>query len=216
MLLELLKQPTARDKQRLAGPSSLASPCDACVAKALKNLPQPENDYWLGAVIGTAVHNLVESRAPEGALSEVNLHIGDIPGYGEIRGTVDFYMDGVVRDWKGTTRKKRPGLEKGYLNPQPVEGEPLTAMEGRFKIRGYVGQMHLYARALVELGYPVEKVVLEFFCRDGVTDSDIFQMEFDYDPEFAQAVWDRVIYIWENLNDVKWGSDPMCYPCSMS
>lgn len=219
VLKEMLKKPTSRDKQVLAGPSSLASGCDACVAHALTN-PEESGDrpYWLGAVIGTAVHNLVERRVEKhlpGALSEVNLHIGDLEGYGEIRGTVDFYEDGIVRDWKGTDRKKKPGLVKAYDAPTPVEGEPNTAKEARLKLRGYVGQMHLYARALVALGYPVEKVVLEFFCRDGVGDDDIFMMEYDYDPEFAEAVWNRVQYIWNNLYDEAWVSDPYCIACSL-
>lgn len=219
VLREMLKQQTARDKQALAGPSSLASGCDACVAHALTNTPEPkERPYWLGAVIGTAVHLLTEKRVakhlPE-ALTEVNLHVGDLEGYGEIRGTVDFYENGIVRDWKGTDRKKKPGLLKAYDAPVPVEGEPNTAKEARLKLRGYVGQMHLYARALVALGHPVDQVVLEFFCRDGSGDDDIFTMEYQYDPEFAEAIWNRVVFIWNNLYDEKWASDPYCVACAL-
>lgn len=208
--------PTKRDKQALAGPSSLGSACDACVARALKGEPEGEHTYWLGAVYGTAVHALAEERVPllrPNALSEVNLHIGNLEGYGEIRGTVDFYEDRVVRDWKGTMRKTRPGLLKAYEAPLPVEGEPMTVKEARVTVRGYVGQMHLYARALVAEGYPVDKVALEFFCRDGSSDEDIFVLEFDYDPEFADAVWNRVVYIWENLYDQEWATDAYCASC---
>lgn len=215
ILLEVLKRPTDRDRQVNAGPSSLATPCNACVAKALRNEAEPEErPYWLKAVIGTAVHALVESRLSS-AVSEIKLSIGHLEGYGEIKGTVDYFDEPDLRDWKGTDRKKRPGLQKAYDHPAPEEGEANTTRASRFKLRGYVGQMHLYGRALVAQGKTVETLTLEFFCRDGVGDDDIFVFQYDYNQEYADAIWARVEYIWEHLYDEEWSSDPDCFPCGV-
>lgn len=214
ILLELLKEPTDRDRQVNAGPSSLATPCNSCVARALRNEPEKPSPYWLKAVIGTATHKLAESRL-DSSVSEIKLHIGHLEGYGDIRGTVDYFKDGDLRDWKGTDRKKRPGLIKAYDHPAPEEGEANTTRASRFKLKGYIGQMHLYGRALEALGHKVDTVTLEFFCRDGVGDDDIFVFQYDYDPEYAEAIWARVVYIWENLYTQEWEIDPDCFPCTV-
>lgn len=214
ILLEVLKEPTDRDRQVNAGPSSLATPCNSCVARALRNEPEKPSPYWLKAVIGTATHKLAESRL-DPSVSEIKLHIGHLEGYGDIRGTVDYFNEPNLRDWKGTDRKKRPGLIKAYDHPAPEEGEANTTRASRFKLRGYVGQMHLYGRALVAQGHKVETLALEFFCRDGVGDDDIFVFEYDYDQEYADAIWSRVEYIWTHLYDEEWSSDVDCFPCTV-
>lgn len=222
--LELLKQPTARDRQVLAGPSSLGSGCDACVAYALSNPEREENYYWLGAVIGTAVHLLLEERektTPGGsaALLEHKVVVGEVPGYGVIKGSIDRYETRTRRvvDYKTTLKKHVPSLKKAYENPEPVEGEPLTWKEARLKLRGYVGQLHLYGLALTRAGKKPKTLVLEFICRDGSSDEDIFPFEFDYDLEYAELLWGRVLYIHENLNNpkVKFASDPHCQSCAL-
>lgn len=218
MLIELLKQPSERDKQSKAGPSSLGSCCDRCVQRALRNEPQPLTQYWLGAAIGTAVHAMAEKngirRGDPNALLEVKVEVGDVPGYGIIKGSVDrFEIDtGTVRDYKGTTRKDKPSLLAAYDHMTPQEKEPNTHKKARLKLRNYVGQMSLYGLALSRMGYEVSSLVLEFFCRDGSGDDDIFELEFDYDPAFAQAVWDRVVYIWTHM-DEDYKAQPHCWPC---
>lgn len=219
--LELLKQPTARDRQVLAGPSSLGSGCDACVAYALSNPEREENYYWLGAVIGTAVHALLEKRSAshQNVFLEHLVTIGEIPEYGIIRGSIDRYETRTRRivDYKTTLKKSVPSLKKAYEFPEPQDGEPLTWKEARLKLRGYVGQLHLYGLALTRAGKKPKTLVLEFICRDGSSDEDIFPFEFDYDLEYAELLWGRVLYIHENLNNpkVKFASDPHCQSCAL-
>jgi len=214
ILLEVLKQPTDRDRQVNAGPSVLGSPCNSCVARALRNEPNPSSPYWLGGVYGTATHKLVESRL-DPSVSEIKVHIGHLEGYGDINGTVDYFKDGDLRDWKSTMRKKRPGLQKAYDHPAPEEGEANTTRASRFKLKGYINQEHFYGRALEALGHKVDTLTLEFFCRDGAGDDDIFVFQYDYDPEYAELLWNRVVYIWENLYTREWESDPDCFPCTV-
>lgn len=211
----LLSLATERDKQRLAGPSSLANPCDACVARELRGDTEPsQRTYWLGAVIGTAIHGLIETRVQAPAEAEIRLTIGEIPGYGTIKGTADYYEPGLLGDWKSTTRKKLPAIKKAYDAPEPVAGESLTTKEARAKLKGYLGQTHLYGRAAIAGGREVQEIVIEFICRDGTGDNDIVALRYPYDPEFAEAVWNRVLYIWDNIERDDWESDPYCYTCS--
>lgn len=214
LLLPLLKRETARDKQKFLGPSDLSTPCNLCIARKFRGELDPQGPYWLGGVIGTAVHALAESRVEEPAKAEMRLVIGEIPGYGIIKGTADYWKDGVLGDWKGTTRKKLPGLKKAYDSPEPVEGETLTTQEGRFKLKGHVGQAHLYGRAMIERGYEVNEIAIEFFCRDGTGDDDIFPVRYPYDPEFAELVWERALFIYEHRYDEDWTSSPWCFACN--
>ena len=219
--LELLKQQTDRDRQTLAGPSSLGSACDACVAYALSNPEQEENYYWLGATIGTAIHLLLEKRAkgtPNVRL-ESKVVVGEIPGYGTIRGSMDRYETRarILRDWKTTLKKSVPSLKKAYEFPEPQPGEPLTLKEARLKLRGYVGQEHLYALALHRAGLKPRTLVIEFICRDGSSDEDIFVFDWPFDLAFAELLWARVMYVYENLNNPKvtFASDPFCTACAL-
>lgn len=218
---ELLAQETERDKQKLIGPSLMGSPCDLCVARGLMGEEDPRSPYWVGGVIGTAIHALLEERGraafPEDMHEQKGLVIGEIPGYGVIKGTADrvAVVDRALVDYKSTMKKKLPGFKKAYEAPEPVEGEPNTAKESRFKLVGYVGQGHLYARAVIEqFGHEIDTIVISFIPRDASTEEDLVQYEYEYDPEYAEIVWNRVVYIWENLYDENWQSDPNCYACN--
>lgn len=212
---KLLKQKTARDRQTLAGPSSLGSACDACVALALSNESEGENHYWVGAAIGTAVHDLLEKRArrQRNVLLEQKVTVGEIPGYGVIRGSVDRFeiKTGTVRDFKGTTRDKFPAMRNAY------EGDlkTLVAQEAQHKMEGYLGQMHLYGLALHNEGYEVNQVALDFFARDGKTDADFLELKYEFKLDFAQAVWERALYIHKNLGKEKFASHPHCIGCML-
>lgn len=212
---KLLKQKTARGKQTLAGPSSLGSACDACVAHALSNTDEGDPYYWLGATIGTAVHEMLDRRARRhrNVLREHKVTIGDIPGYGTIKGSTDRFeiKTGTVRDFKTTLKKHVPSLKNAYRG----DLETLVAMEADVKLRGYLGQGHMYGKALVEEGYDVKFIALDFICRDGSTDEDIFEFVYPYSQEFADAVWERVLYIHANLTTETFHSNPHCIGCAL-
>lgn len=212
---ELLKKQTARDKQVLTGPSALGSACDACVALALSPAVPGDNYYWVGAAIGTAVHDLLEKRArrQRNVLLEHKVTVGEIPNYGIIRGSVDRFENktGTVRDFKGTTRDKFPAMRNAYAGDLAT----LVAQEAQHKIEGYLGQMHLYGLGLHNEGYEVNQVAIDFFARDGKTDADFLEMKYDFDLDFAHAVWERALYIHKNLGKEKFASHPHCIGCML-
>lgn len=220
--LELLREQTDRDKQKLIGPSLIGSPCDLCVARALMGLEDEPSDYWVGGVIGTAIHALLEERGkktfPEDMHEQKGLVIGELPGYGVIKGTADRMAveDKTLVDYKTTMKKKVPGLKKAYDAPVPLDLEPTTAKEARFKLTTYVGQSSLYARALEDqYGLEIENIALNFIPRDASTDADVFVLLYDYEREYADLVWDRLTHIWNNLYGEGWSSDDHCYACSV-
>jgi hypothetical protein len=108
LAVELLKAPTERDLQVKIGASNLAQPCARCLADALlASRDDQDRPYWLGAVLGTATHNYLESRIksmhPE-MEPERRVVLGEIPGYGVVKSTTDLYIGEPhfqVVDWKG-------------------------------------------------------------------------------------------------------------------
>jgi len=223
----LLSSPTERDKQSKIGPSTIGSPCNKCIAEALH---RPVNDtapsrqqYWAGAAIGTAVHLYLEHRAPlffPELITEKKVKIGELLGYGWISGTADgvlppndsFYPVDVwtMLDWKTTQREKLTWIRQAALYaPEPGENKKLQ--EARFKLESYFGQTHLYAYGMVQAGVPVESILISFIARDAKTEDDFFEVTLDYDEEYALAVWDRLVYIWENLDTETWRGHPSCF-----
>lgn len=179
--------------------------------------------YWAGAAIGTAVHLYLEHRAkllfPE-MITEQKVKIGELEGYGWIGGTGDgvippntgFYpMDQwTMLDWKTTQREKLTWLRLAALHaPEPGENKKLK--EARFKLESYFGQTHLYAYGMVQAGVPVESILISFIARDAKTEDDFFEVPLDYDEEYALAVWDRLVYIWEHLDKKEFEGHPSCF-----
>lgn len=229
-LIELYRADQATYVGRKAGlgPSSLATECDKCVARALENALQgkvkgeEDNPYWFGAFFGTAVHGHAEELSKKfensaEVLAEFKLPLYTVAGYGEVRGVIDRFeiADGRIRDFKGGVRKDKKPLSDTYDRMmQPYEGEPVSHKKYRHKMRNYYYQCHMYGPALERLGYVVNEVTLEFFLRDGSGDADILVFDFDYNPALAKALWDRVDEIAANL-DGEWSSHSECYPCAI-
>lgn len=205
----LLKQQTARDKQIKVGASNLSSPCGRCLAHDLAGVQRNiSSKWWLGAVIGTATHGLLEERATKDKnnLSEHRVSIGAIPGYGEVKSTLDLYRikERRVVDFKTTTRDKLGPLKRAHAE-EPDEFDTDSVRSARFKLTQYWNQVMLYGKGMVEAGYPVDTVSIVFVCRDGKTDTDIWGIDAVFDPDRADAVWSRTLTIWEWLQA---GGDP--------
>ena len=225
ILLGMLKQETARDKQRLIGPSNLGNPCDFCVAQDLLNGTLPEDDlepeeriYWLGAVLGTATHMLLESRAPEGTEPETRVTVGTLDGYGTVTGSSDLYVPKkrLVVDYKTTTREKLKNLKLAFTTKASAyDPEPL--LRARFTAKKYIGQIMTYGKGCENQGWPVDTVGFGFICRDGLTDNDVWAHEMAYDPAYAEQVWRRVSSIWSALQSGRkldsFLSKTGCYSC---
>lgn len=136
LAISLLTAPTARDKQRRIGASNLSNGCDYCLACNFQgdDRATPITDRaWMGRVLGTAFHAVLEQRINEAldfdglegellqaaqaqmqtliglhpdAKSEVHTLFAHIVGYGDVGGTIDLQLPGQIGDWKGSTRKK--------------------------------------------------------------------------------------------------------------
>lgn len=215
LILDLLKNPGERDKQRLIGPSEIGNPCDFCVANRLLNVPKGSSQYWLGAKIGTAIHAELEReeekhivkpqsgkfRVLKGARIEQSVELGHIEGYGTVRAKPDLVIvsENHLVDHKTSSKKK--------VQHYKLDGVPMQ----------YVYQQQLYAWALNKAGITIERISLSFINREGTTDSDIWIHSFDYDESLALRAWDRLNSIWQWLqeaNDVEaLDSDPDCYYC---
>lgn len=208
-ILGLLKQRTARDKQVKVGASNLSTPCGRCLAHDLAGVRRnTSNKWWLGAVIGTATHGLVEERAvkDKNNLSEHRVALGEIPGYGKVKSTLDLYRikERNLVDLKTTARDKLGPLRRAHAE-EPDEFDTDSVRSARFKLTAYWNQVMLYGKGMIAAGYPVDTVSIVFVCRDGKTDTDIWGINAEFDPERADAVWSRALTIWEWLQN---GGDP--------
>ena len=209
IVMEMLKRETARDRQRLIGPSSLGNSCDFCLAREmLEGASSDEDDdrepdertYWLGAVLGTSVHMLLESRVPDGMQAESRVRIGEIPGYGVISGSTDLFVPELktVVDHKTTNRIKLKNLKLAF-GTKYTTYDPEPLVQARFTAKKYVGQAMTYGWGWEQDGYDVEQIAFAFICRDGLTDNDVWVKEMPYDRAYAERVWDRANRIWVAL-----------------
>lgn len=226
--LGLLKTPSSRDKQRKIGPSLYASPCTYCVGNYLAgNTIEGPNRYWLGAKIGTAIHNLLEKYAKRrafrkkypNALIEKKVQLGTLEGYGKLSGSADLVLadERMVVDYKTTDRDKVRAIKKAY-NSEPNRYDLSSVQEARYKLQSYAGQMGQYARGL-ELYHniQIDKLGIVFINRDGKTDSDVWAMTMDYDRDYAKKVWQRLDSIWKHVQEHGVDgleSHPLCWPCN--
>jgi len=216
LILDLLKNPGERDKQRLIGPSEIGNPCDYCVGNRLINTPKGTSKYWLGAKIGTAIHAELEReeekhvekpqsgrfRALKGAMIEQSVELGTIEGYGTVKAKPDLVLvsENHLVDHKTSSKKK--------VMKYKLDGVPMQ----------YVYQQNLYAWALNQAGIKIEKISLSFVNREGTTDDDIWIHSFEYDESLALKAWSRLELLWQWLQDghdvEELESHPDCYYCS--
>lgn len=220
LTLDLLKNPSERDKQRKVGASQIANPCDYCLGRALKQGGESKNQFnrwWMGARIGTAIHNALEAEeekhidrpasyhfdALEGAVIEQRITLGVIDGYGVIGSKPDLVLvkHNQLVDHKTSTRAK--------IAKYKLDGVPTA----------YVYQTQLYAWGLNKQGTPIERISLNFIARDGTTDADVWVTSFDYDESLAVKAWDRLQMIWDYIqnHDVSTlESHEDCFDCSIN
>lgn len=216
----VLKHPTRRDLQTTVGPSMLGSPCTRCLADAMLNGQyEGKSPYWLGAVNGTAIHAYFGTRAEElqealGVAVEVeqSVVVGDLPGYGTIKGSIDLYIpaERLVVDVKTTSRTHLAAYKRIALENDQAE----SLNESRMQLNTYINQVTLYGR-----GKGAEKLALVFVCRDGSGDNDIWAYPFDYDPELSDRIWNRAAALWAWLQEAdndpnQLDSHQFCWYCN--
>lgn len=216
--IELLWGDTERDLQVNVGASQFGSPCDYCCATDLIvsrpgvykhpiNLKPESDTYKLGSTVGTAIHALLEERTQEKHptwLSEYKVTIGEIPGYGVIKSTLDLYVPEHrwLIDWKTTSKSKLQNYKViTSFEPEKLNRLPSVYATDYATLRKYYGQTQVYAWALVNEGKPVDTVSMCFIQRDGLTKDQVWSYDCDYDGEYAEQVWNRINAIWQFLVD---------------
>ena len=206
----VFKTLTDRDKQVKVGPSNLGSMCTRCLADDfLKDDREDIGRFWLGSRIGTTIHEYASKvlESNKGVLTEFKVVIGEIPGYGTIKGTTDLYViaEKLSVDFKGTTRKKL-ALYQRLLR----DSDPSASLDSeRFKMNGYLNQLMLYGLGLENAGYEVENVAVAFIARDGTGDNDFWEWTVPYDRARAEKVLARGVGLWNALQS---GTDPETLP----
>lgn len=216
LVLDLLKNKSKRDKQTKIGASEIGDPCDYCVANRLLGRKKKDNEYWLGAKLGTSMHNELEREAEKfltgtpdyrfvylkNARLEQTIELGHIEGYGTVKSKPDVVLveQEHLLDYKSTLKKK---VAKYKLDGVPMQ---------------YVYQQQLYAWGLNKAGIKITRISLVFVNRDGSGDNDVWIYSFDYDESLALKAWDRLQLLWKWLeagHDVETlQSDPGCYYCN--
>lgn len=190
---------TERDKQVRVGPSSVGNPCPKCLGRELAGVKDYE--FSLYPWLGTAMHSYLEQSTFPEAQHELRVEVGEIPGYGPIKGSIDLYMDGIVGDWKLVNSKR--------IKTFRVKGPPDL----------YRYQTQLYARGCELAGLPVDSVAIIFIPRDSGDVRDIWVHEEDYQPEMAEAALERAGRVFEIVQTDGWESLPShddCWTCNSS
>lgn len=218
LVLDMLNDPSERDQQRKVGASNIANPCDFCLGNAMLAHGQRKNTFWMGARIGTAIHAALEEQAEQhidtpreakfdplrGAKIEEKIILGHVPGYGTIKSKPDLALtqhDHLI-DYKTTTKAK---LQKMRVTKSvPIQ---------------YIYQQQLYAKGLNDAGITIKRISLVFIARDGSGDGDVWVYSFDYDESKAVAAWDRMVGIWDYLQENNQDTEgltshPDCWYCS--
>jgi hypothetical protein len=199
LITELIK-PTERDKQTRVGPSELGNPCPRCLGRALMGAGGG-GDFSLYPWIGTAVHAYLEDNVFPDAQHELKLVVGEVPGYGEVKGTTDLYRNKTVVDWKVVGIKK--------IREYRVKG-----MRTQYRY-----QAQLYAKGCERIGLEVESIAIVCIPRDDGDPNNIWVYEEAYQPEMADAVLSRAGLIYERALKDGWASLPSdedCWTCSRS
>lgn len=222
LALGLFGQESSRDKQSKVGASDFSDPCEYHLAKKLSGSSQNEFKYWLGAKIGTSVHEFLETRIPTSDLElypefanvkiEEKIHLGKLEGYGDISSKPDLALidNAHLIDWKTSMRKKSAKLQAH------IYGEKEDP-ESAYTLRRYYAQVQSYARGLNLNGTPIDGCSLVFINRDGTYEPDIWTWTFEYNEAFANSIWSRLERIWNELQEEKdledFSREEFCFNC---
>lgn len=227
----LLIARSERDKQRRVGPSGLGKCCDLCLAEDLLGIKRPgENDKTpIAPLLGTAFHLLCEKRSHDmereaEVLVEQPVHVGDVGGYGSIKGTLDRFdiEAGEVMDWKLVSMKKMQTFTRLHRKAMRDGFDVVTADFGAAQFLQYYIQLCLYGKGMEDLGYEVNKVVLLLLPRDAtihVVESELTALSMPYDRDLAIYALGRAGLIYKKAREcddliTALDSAPECFYCS--
>ena len=224
-IIRELTKPSERDEQRRVGPSELGDLCERCLAEKLLGVHQEEKNYPLAPMIGTAFHLYLENTIGlEGYLKETKVTVGEIEGYGAIRGTADGFdtATGHVVDYKVLSKKKIKAFSSATFFDEGHNPEFYSDSLTEGQLKKYYYQMQLYGLGMENAGYEVNHTSLILFPRDCTVESVTsasHELCFKYNREAALNVLERAnqIFKWatdnrDNLEELS--SHPGCYYCT--
>lgn len=207
-----ITRPSARDKQKLPGPSDLADPCDVCLANKIAlalgfaiAAPFSARTFSLKAWNGTAVHQKIERDLPaiySHAEQEITVQIAEVEGLGVIKGHIDLYIpaQALMTDWKTTDVKK--------LNVIQSSGVPVS----------HFGQTMLYMLGLRRSGRPCDVSTLCYIPRDSNKISDIWVASCSFREDVALGLLERAARLTALVRSGETGAlapDDGCFVCTV-
>lgn len=173
--------------------------CPYCLG--LDMLGLKEQSFGWYPRLGTAFHYWAEHHNTiPGAVTEMKVTVGEIEGYGTIKGTMDLYLPHrkCIVDYKLVGKNTR--------QTAMVDG-PSTQ---------YRGQQHLYCKGAIAEGFDVERFAIAYIPRDSATLKDMYVYTEKYNPVFADKTLDRARKVWKYASSGRveeLPSDKECYTC---
>ena len=183
----------------------------------------------IAPLLGTAFHLLCEKRSRDmeresEVLVEQPVHVGDVGGYGPIKGTLDRFdiKAGEVLDWKLVSLKKRDAFKRLHRKAQQDGFDAIVEDYGAAQLLQYYIQLCLYGKGLEDQGYEVNNVTLLLLPRDAtvhIVESELTALQMSYDRDLAIYALGRAALIYEKArksDDLITALDtaPECFYCS--
>lgn len=183
----------------------------------------------IAPLLGTAFHLLCEKRSRDmereaEVLVEQPVHVGDIGGYGPIKGTLDRFdiEAGEVMDWKLVTLKKRDTFKQLHRKSQRDGFDAITELYGATQFLQYYIQLCLYGKGMEDQGYDVSTVTLLLMPRDAtvhVVESELTALSMPYDRDLAIYALGRAGLVYKRAKEsddliTDLDSAPECFYCS--
>ena len=183
----------------------------------------------IAPLLGTAFHLLCEKRSRDmereaEVLVEQSVHVGDVEGYGPIKGTLDRFdiEAGEVMDWKLVSLKKRDTFKRLYRESQRNGFDAIVEDYGAAQFLQYYIQLCLYGKGLEDQRYNVNNVTLLLLPRDTtvhVVESELTALSMPYDRDLAIYALGRAGLIYKRAKEsddliTALDSAPECFYCS--
>lgn len=189
-----------------------------------------ENDKTpIAPLLGTAFHLLCEKRSHDlewdaEVLVEQPVHVGDVGGYGPIKGTLDRFdvKATEVMDWKLVSLKKVQTLVRLHRKAMRDGFDAITTDFGAAQFLQYYIQLCLYGKGMQDQGYETNWVTLLLLPRDAtihVVESELTALRMPFDRDLAIYALGRAGLIYKKgkesddlITDLD--SAPECFYCS--
>lgn len=183
----------------------------------------------IAPLLGTAFHLLCEKRSHDlerdaEVLVEQPVHVGDVGGYGPIKGTLDRFdvKATEVMDWKLVSLKKRDAFRRLHRKFQRDGFDAVVEDCGAAQFLQYYIQLCLYGKGMEDLGYDVNNVTLLLLPRDAtvhVVESELTALSMSYDRDLAIYALGRAGLIYKKAREsddliTTLDSAPECFYCS--